>query len=57
MADELGSAGVVEQTTAQVAGQTTSKKFISPSIDIIKTLQGKIELSLRAVGAVSLQYL
>ena len=57
MADELGSAAVVDQTTAQVAGQTTSKKFISPSIDIIKTVQGMIELSLRTVGAVSSHYL
>ena len=51
MADELGSAS--DQTTQQAVGKATAKKFVSPSIDIVKTVQGIVELVLRGVGTVS----
>ena len=49
MAEEIGSAA------GKVAGKAALKSFMSPSIDIIKTIpQGIIELVFRGAGAVSI---
>ena len=49
MADEIGSAA------GKMAGKAALKAFMSPSIDIIKTIpQGIIELALRGAAVVSI---
>ena len=47
MADDIGSAA------GKAAGKAALKSFMSPSIDIVKTVQGIVELILRGSGAVS----
>ena len=52
MAEEVGSAAT--KAAGRAAGRAVLKGFMSPSIDIIKTIpQGIIELSLRGAAVVS----
>lgn len=57
MADDVEYAHGADQTTTQGTGQTTAKssRFVtcSPNIEIIKSVQGVIELLLRGGGIVS----
>ena len=47
-------AGEAASGEKSAAENTTSKRFINPSFDVIKTIpQGVIELGLRGTGAVS----
>lgn len=47
MAEEIGSAA------GKAAGKAAFKSLMSPSIDIVKTVQGIVEIVLRGSGAVS----
>lgn len=47
MAEEVGSAA------GKAAGKAALKSFMNPSIDIVKTVQGIVEIVLRGSGAVS----
>ena len=47
MADEIGSAA------GKAATKFALKSFMNPSIDIVKSIQGIVELVLRGSGAVS----
>ena len=47
MAEEIGSAA------GKAAGKAALKSFVDPSIDVVKTVQGIIELVLRGSGVVS----
>ena len=47
MAEEIGSAA------GKAAGKAALKSFMNPSIDVVKTVQGIVELVLRGSGVVS----
>lgn len=47
MAEEVGSAA------GKAVGMATLKSFMNPSIDIIKSVQGIIEVALRGAAVVS----
>ena len=48
MAEEIGSAA------GKAVGKAALKSFMNPSIDIVKTIQGIVEIVLRGSGAVSI---
>ena len=48
MADEIGSAA------GKAVGKAALKSFMNPSIDVVKTVQGIVELVLRGSGVVSI---
>ena len=50
MAEEIGSAA------GKAAGKAALKSFMNPSIDVVKTVQGIVELVLRGSGAVGLAF-
>ena len=50
MAEEIGSAA------GKAAGKAALKSFMNPSIDVVKTVQGIVELVLRGSGAVGLSF-
>ena len=50
MAEEIGSAA------GKAAGRAALKSFMNPSIDVVKTIQGIVELVLRGSGAVGLAF-
>lgn len=50
MAEEIGS------TAGKATGKAALKSFMNPSIDVVKTIQGIVELVLRGSGVVRLSF-